>query len=321
MNPNRVRILRHGGLRQGPVLYWMSREQRVNDNWALLYALELARQQEESLAIAFCLVDGYLGAGDRCYAFMLLGLAEVAERLRVLGITFYLLQGDPGEQLPRLVQDLNVGILVADMDPLRPKRDWLKQVVDCIHIPCYQVDAHNVVPVWIASPKLEYAAHTLRPKLLRLLPEYLEPFPEVSPQQAGQTPEPENPKWQELLSRYRVASSQPELGWLAPGEDSAIKRMRFFIDNKLTYYHLHRNDPTLDGQSDLSPYLHFGQLAPQRLALEVDAAAAPLEAKGAFLEELIVRRELSDNHCWYNTQYGSFSGLPAWAQRDRKSVV
>ncbi|MHB1356385.1 MAG: deoxyribodipyrimidine photo-lyase [Anaerolineae bacterium] len=315
MNPNRIRVLNEDESKPGPVLYWMSRDQRVNDNWALLHAREMARQRTSALVVAFCLVDDCLGANYRSFAFMLHGLAEVAEHLRILGIPFHLLQGAPGEQLPRLVQRLGVGVLVADMDPLRPKREWLQQVVERLDIPCYQVDAHNVVPVWIASPKLEYAARTIRPKLLRLLPEYLEPFPELTPQQSPETPWPEKPDWDQLLARFHKPSSQPELNWLEPGEHAASECMRLFIENKLATYDQRRNDPNLDGQSDLSPYLHFGQLAAQRLAWEVDSASVPTEAKGAFLEELIVRRELSDNHCWYNAQYGTFAGLPAWAQR------
>ena len=71
----------------------------------------------------------------------------------------------------------------------------------------------------------------------------------------------------------------------------------------------------MTGQSDLSPYLHFGQIAPQRVAWEIQQSDAPREAKQAFLEELIVRRELSDNFCWYNPDYDKFSGFPEWARK------
>jgi deoxyribodipyrimidine photo-lyase len=37
------------------------------------------------------------------------------------------------------------------------------------------------------------------------------------------------------------------------------------------------------------------------------------ESRGAFLEELIVRRELSMNFCYYNDKYDSYDGLPNWA--------
>ena len=92
MNGNRIRVLREAECKPGPVLYWMSREQRVNDNWALLHARDLARQRAVALVVAFCLVDEFMGTSYRCYAFMLSGLAEVAERLRMLGIVSYLLR-------------------------------------------------------------------------------------------------------------------------------------------------------------------------------------------------------------------------------------
>ena len=69
-----------------------------------------------------------------------------------------------------------------------------------------------------------------------------------------------------------------------------------------------------NGQSGLSPYLHFGQIAAQRVALEVMGSASPTDARKAFLEELIVRRELSDNFCFYNPLYDRLDGFPAWAR-------
>lgn len=75
-------------------------------------------------------------------------------------------------------------------------------------------------------------------------------------------------------------------------------------------------DPNADATSGLSPYFHCGQVAPQRAALEVMAARkdAPAGAE-AFLEELVVRRELADNFCHYQPQAEAFTALPAWAQK------
>jgi deoxyribodipyrimidine photo-lyase len=87
-----------------------------------------------------------------------------------------------------------------------------------------------------------------------------------------------------------------------------------FIAERLPGYDTDRNDPNRSGQSGLSPYLHFGQISAQRVALEVRKADARPEAKAAFLEELIVRRELSDNFCFYNPAYDSFEGFHSWAK-------
>ena len=87
-----------------------------------------------------------------------------------------------------------------------------------------------------------------------------------------------------------------------------------FINHRLDEYDSLRNYPERDGQSGLSPYLHFGQISAQRIALAVTAAEAPAASKKAFLEELIVRRELSDNYCFYNKNYDHFEGVPNWAK-------
>ena len=46
---------------------------------------------------------------------------------------------------------------------------------------CLSICCAAVVPVWEASPKLEYAARTIRPKITSHLPEFLTDFPELEP--------------------------------------------------------------------------------------------------------------------------------------------
>lgn len=99
------------------------------------------------------------------------------------------------------------------------------------------------------------------------------------------------------------------------GEKAARNVLRSFLEQKLSSYEENSNNPTRQGQSDLSPYLHFGQISAQRVALEVLASAATGPARERFLEELIVRRELSDNFCFYNENYDTVAGFPAWARK------
>lgn len=101
---------------------------------------------------------------------------------------------------------------------------------------------------------------------------------------------------------------------LLPGEEAAAAALGQFLNGGLAAYPSARNDPNQEGQSGLSPYLHFGQLAPQRVVLEVVRASVPEAAKDAFLEELIVRRELADNFCLHNAAYDAVAGFPAWAR-------
>lgn len=102
---------------------------------------------------------------------------------------------------------------------------------------------------------------------------------------------------------------------MEPGESAARLILDQFLKDRLSEYDRTRNDPNKAGQSGLSPYLHFGQISAQRIALKAVKEKAAGESRDAFLEELIVRKELSDNFCFYNDHYDSFEGFPAWAQK------
>jgi deoxyribodipyrimidine photo-lyase len=311
----RARILKEGKETRGPVVYWMSRDQRAHDNWALLYAQHLAQARQVPLLVVFCLAPRFLGAALRHYAFMLAGLAEVAQELEEHHIPFHLIQGEPGQAIPRWVKDREVSLLVTDFDPLRIKKVWKEAVAQGLAIPFIEVDAHNIVPCWLASPKQEWAAYSFRPKIHRALPEFLTPFPKLvkHPFPAGETGSGVNVT--KLLDSLTLDHAIPPVTWLNPGEQAARRHLKQFLTEKLAHYDRDRNDPNQHGQSDLSPYLHFGQIAPQRVALEVGANQAPRDSKAAFLEELIVRRELADNYCFYNQDYDHFQGFPDWARK------
>ena len=316
MNPRRVRAIRAGNLKKSPVVYWMSRDQRTRDNWALLFAQEEALKQKEPLAVVFCLVPQFLGATFRQYAFMIQGLAEVEQNLAEKNIPFHLLVGPPEMELPEFLRKYGAGCLVTDFDPLRLKRVWKEAVAKKLHIPFSEVDAHNIVPCWVASDKQEYGAYTLRPKILRALPEFLDEFPLLQQQDVAWGEPSVSIDWQGILAGLSVDRGVPEVSAFKPGERAAWAVLGDFLENKLSSYSEGRNDPTREGQSNLSPYLHFGQIAAQRIALEVEDSPAGTKAKESFLEELIVRRELADNFCFYNLQYDSFAGFPSWAQKD-----
>ena len=311
----RARILKAGKERRGPVVYWMSREQRAHDNWATLLAQHLARERRVPLMVVFALAPRFLGATLRQYAFMLAGLAEVARELEDYRIPFHLVRGEPGDELPKWLKDREAALLVTDFDPLQIKRAWKEDVARQLNVPCFEVDAHNIVPCWLASPKQEWAAYSFRPKIHRALEEFLTPFPALlkHPFPAGETGE--GLDVHELLDSLDIDRTVTTVTWLSPGERAAGERLEQFLAERLPHYEKDRNDPTRDGQSDLSPYLHFGHLAPQRVALEVQKSGAPAADKAAFLEELIVRRELSDNFCYYNRDYDRFAGFPEWARK------
>ncbi|MDD4496698.1 MAG: deoxyribodipyrimidine photo-lyase [Methanosarcinaceae archaeon] len=341
MNPERIRILKPGKAKKGPVVYWMSRDQRTRDNWALLFSRALALEEDVPLIVLFCLTESFSGAGRRPYEFMLKGLLEVEEALASKGIPFFFLRGEPEKVIPVFVKKYGVSALLTDFSPLRIKMEWVKKIASKIELPFYEVDAHNIVPCWAASPKQEYAARTFRPRLHTLLPAFLEEFPKLEKQPEGpailvnevekgiKDSEPEGDGLKSGLKDSGIEALLPErirdssfsgdalfeAGHFRPGEKAGRKVLKTFLRERLDSYRLFHGDPTKAGLSDLSPYLHFGQLSAQRVALEVEKADVDEESKEVFLEELVVRRELSDNYCYYNPDYDNFNGFPAWAKQ------
>lgn len=313
--PERIRRLTMGEVNTGPVVYWMTREHRVADNWPLLLAQKIGIEHKRPLIVVFCLVSDYPGANIRHYGFMLKGLQQVEENLKKLNIPFFLLQGAPPDILPRYLAKIKAAFLVTDFDPLRLKLAWQAGVAKGITCPFFVVDGHNIVPCWHVSAKQEYAAYTLRPKVKKVLPDFLNSFPKLKShpfiRKELSLPPTEWPQIRDYVTDHSVK----EIDWLKPGEAAAMAQVRSFLKKGLQSYSQKRNDPNLDGQSNISPYLHFGHIAPQRVALLVKAAEVPDQEKEAFLEELIVRRELADNFCYYNENYNSFAGFPDWARK------
>ncbi len=319
----RVQNINGRELASGPIIYWLSRDQRADDNWALLYAQELARKNKQPLAAVFCLSAGFLEATARQYNFMLRGLKELEVRLRLLNIPFFLLTGEPDKEIATFATRLKAGAIVTDFDPLKIKRRWQMQVSASFKGAFFIVDAHNIVPCWLASQKQEFGAYTIRPKLQRLLPEFLTDFPKLRRQEdvlykklkqvAHFSSAPID--WLKVERSLEVDNTVAPVTWLKPGEKAATVSLKTFLNAGLKKYDVERNDPNLSGQSGLSPYLHFGQLSAQRVAWETKLSGVSSAAKAAFLEELIIRRELADNFCYYNNNYDKVAGFPAWARQ------
>ncbi len=298
----------------GAVIYWMSRDQRVHDNWSLIYAQAMAHDRKVPLEVVFCLVPQFLDATVRQYEFMLKGLEEVEQTLRMYNIPFHMMTGSPERELPKLVKRIKSGIVVSDFSPLRIQRSWKEAVSGSIDVPLYEVDAHNIVPCRQASDKQEFGAYTIRPKIHRQLDAYLVDFPRIK-KHPHHNASFEPVDWVKARKPLKITTGVGEVDWLLPGEKAASKMLGDFINHRLTNYADNRNDPNMNVLSNLSPYLHFGHISAQRVALEVRSSRKKKQSRDAFLEELIVRRELSDNFCFYNDEYDSFDGLPAWAQK------
>jgi deoxyribodipyrimidine photo-lyase len=314
INADRIRQLNDIVYTSGPVLYWMSREQRIENNWALIYAQEIAIKNKSPLYIIFNLVPEFLNATIRQYGFMLKGLQQIEPKVQEKNLVFEILPGDPAEIIPKYIKEKNIKVLVSDFDPLRIKRSWKESVNKNIDISHYEVDAHNIIPCWLASNKKEYSAYTFRIKVHRKLDHYMNRFPPLRKHPFNKHIKRKRINWSKLYDTLNVNMDVGESKKFQPGAKSAHRCLRNFIDHKLDKYSEGRNDPVEDVQSNLSVYLHYGQISAQYIAQEVIASDAQMESKEDFLEELIVRRELADNFCLYNKFYDSVKGFSSWAQ-------
>ncbi|KAK7078105.1 hypothetical protein SK128_017255, partial [Halocaridina rubra] len=241
------------------IVYWMSRDQRVQDNWALLFAQRLALKNKMSLHVAFCLVPKFLDAAYRHYHFLLKGLEEVEKECQQLGIEFHLLLGEAREVLPKFIKHHNIGGVVTDFSPLRVPQKWVKDVQKAIpsNIPMCKVDAHNIVPCWIASDKQEYSAKTIRKKIHDKLSTFLTPFPPVMKHPHASKYKAEPVDWIGAEKCLQVDHSVGPVDWAVPGAKAGLDTLNTFCLKRLRNYAAKSNDPTVNALSNLSPWLHF----------------------------------------------------------------
>jgi len=313
VDPGRVRIVSTTPLKtKDYVLYWMQSSHRAENNPALAYAIERADALHLPVVAYFGFFPTYPGANLRHLAFMLEGLVAAGRALESLGIRFVLLAEDPADGILALAR--NAALLVADRGYLRPERAWYERVLSRCPCPFVQVEANVVVPVRAASDKEEYSAATIRKKITGPLDRFLVPVPVQAPARSSLSldlPDPEPAG--KLLTLPGIDRSIPLSEEFRGGTDEALRRFDRFLSSGLDRFSENRNDPGTGIASGMSPYLHFGQVSPVTLALRAREHGGP--GVPAFLEELIVRRELAVNFVTYNDRYDSFACLPAWAVR------
>ncbi len=313
----RSRVIREGKREKPNVVYWMSRDQRADDNHALLFAQNLAKKNGGDLHVVFLLRDDFLEADDEKFRFMLKGLLETEKRCHEKFIPFHMVKGNPRTAIPDFLKDNQIGCLVWDFDPLKVKRRWRRDVLENTTIPIFEVDAHNIVPCWIASKKKEFSAYTFRNKLNRILDDYLDNFGRITKMDKKDLPE------SGIVDEMDKLGKGKDLPFGA-GRKVGLSRASYFLRERLDSYG-ERNDPNKNAQSRLSPYLHFGQISSQRVAIQTLKHGK--EGK-SFFEELVIRKELSDNFCYYEESYDSFEGFHQWAKntldahrKDRREYI
>ncbi len=298
------------------VIYWMQSSQRVEYNHALEYAIRRANKLEKPLLVYFGLTESFPDANWRHYLFMLQGLKEVKNKLHEKNIRMLIERISPEQGALELSKI--AALMVVDRGYLRVERQWRRFVADNAQCLLVQVETNVIVPIEAASQKEEYSAATLRRKLNRLLGDFILPLEEEAIKISSLDFKHDNEEFDisdldKAIEGLHVDMSVKPVDSFVGGTRNAKIHLEDFIHNKLAEYSQLKNEPGLDYSSNLSPYLHFGQISPlyiYRRLLPVDLAD-----KEDFLEELVVRRELSMNFVFYNERYDSIHSLHDWAKK------
>jgi deoxyribodipyrimidine photo-lyase len=301
------------------VVYWMQRAQRGVDNHAVNLAVHVANELEIPLVVYFAGISNFPHANLRHYVFLQQGLPDIEHDLAKRNISF-VMRGAPHESHERLLHDVGAAICIGDENPMREPERWRRELAAKIRIPFWTVDTDVVVPSKLIE-KAQYGAYTIRPRLYKLLPDYLTPYENPHARHEWKRPqgfhadtlvEDMTRGWKDL-----DRSVGPVDAWTG-GTHAGLKRLKHFTSTVLLHYEKTRDQPEMDGTSGLSPYLHYGNVGPQTIALAVQKAAVEnpklSAAKESYFNELIVWRELAVNFVKYTPNYDSHECAENWAK-------
>ena len=318
IQPARIQPLNKKSIKKGRyVLYWMQQSQRAEYNHALEYAVQQANALGQGMLVGFGLMDDYPEANLRHVTFMLEGLQETQTALAEQGIAMVVQLGSPADVALALGKEAS--LIVCDRGYLNHQKAWRTRVARAADCPVVQVESDVVVPVELVSHKAEYAARTIRPRIHRHLDDYLVSFVSGRVKKKFLGLDIDGLDLKDIGTLLRKLSLDqrvaPVTRFFKGGTSQARTKFEDFLQNKFHRYVENRNQPQTDDISHMSPYLHFGQVSPLYLALSVQTNMDRLtEAREAYLEELIVRRELAMNFAHYTPGYDSFACLPQWAR-------
>ena len=302
------------------VVYWMQRAQRGVDNHAVNLAVAIASELGLPLIVYFAGISNFPHANLRHYVFLQQGLPDIEEDLAKRNISFVMRKA-PHESHERFLHDVQAAMVVGDENPMNVPESWRRDLAKRIKIPYWTVDTDVVVPSKLIE-KAQYGAYTIRPRLYRALPEYLVPYENPHAHVAWKRPkgfhadsltEDMTKHWKDFDRSVGPVES------FHGGTHAGLKRLRLFTSRLLANYDTDRNKPELDGTSALSPYLHYGHVGPQTIALAVAKAAEEnpklKPAKESYFNELIAWRELAINFVRFTTHYETPEVAENWAKQ------
>jgi deoxyribodipyrimidine photo-lyase len=301
----------------------MQRAMRIVDNRALDVAIEAANLLGLPVVVFFSVIPNYPNANLRHYHFLQQGLRDVAEDAAQRGVGF-VVRRSPDNGFEAFLEEVQAALLIGDENPCREPERWRAVLARRLKLPFWTVNADVVVPSAVFN-RSYVLLHHFRPHLKRELPTYLVPQAKIEPTHPWEP-------WKALptfdLSDDITAgftkldrTVQP-VDTFTGGSHAALRRLREFVAHDLADYDTQRNHPETRGTSQLSPYLHFGNIGPLTIAVAVEEAARQGHVSPAtrdcFLDQLIGWRELSVLFVRHEPNYDNWECAAPWA---RKTLV
>jgi photolyase PhrII len=295
---------------------------RAEENPALDVAIHLGNRLDLPVFVYHALSERYPYASDRHHTFVLQGARDVQRRLqdREIAYAFHLERaGQRGPHLRSLGE--RASIVVTEEMPTPPLSRWTELLSRQLDCPVAAVDTACVVPMQRIGKAYDRAFAYRKATETLYADRVSQPAREVEPIQpaslANDLPfrpiDLQSADLAALVAGCEIDHSIGPVPETVGGSSAGYTRWDRFRRNGLRQYHQRRNSPLVDGVSRLSPYLHCGMVAPQRIARE--AAEAGGEGAEKYLDELLIWRELAYAFCFYRPDHTRLSVLPSWAQQ------
>ncbi|MGL4994430.1 MAG: deoxyribodipyrimidine photo-lyase [Bacteroidales bacterium] len=329
MNNNRIKELNPSPLNlQGEyVLYRMQASVRLRHNLALRYAIDQANSLGLPLRILYTLYPNSPEANLRHFTFLVQGLLDFASSASERGYQLVVEIGNTSDSVAKHIYA--AAVIVLDRGYLLEQRQWQEEIVTLSKCRVIQVEDNLLVPIETTSDKVEWAARTIRPRIHRSLNQMLEDIIFEYPNDLND--DLKRPiDFSDLKSHLCNFLDDTSLinDRLTPvdtigGESQALSLFEYFVREKMIHYSTERNNPSSNGSSRISPYLHFGHISPLTLIQmarqgesSIDDRLVGLyqESMDTLIEQLIVRRELAHNWVFYTPNYHNYEALPEWCR-------
>ncbi len=295
------------------ILYMMQQSQRIEYNHTLVYTIEKANEFDKPVVVCFAIMPYFPNANFRHYQFMIEGIEELIEEFERRKINFVVEIGKYEDVLIKYSHKATM--VITDKGYLNFQREIRKKAAQKLNIPFLEVESDVIIPVEDASLKEEPYAMTIRPKLISKIDFYLKEVKIPELKNKKQIFKKERNCLNEIIKTLKLEYIPPVTKYYKGGYSNATMLLKKFIDEKLEKYNL-RNDPSKDYQSNLSPYLHFGQISPIEILIKVKKKNPHPEILNSFVNEIVVWRELARNFTSYNPNYDKYSSIPQWARNE-----